>query len=84
MKNITVSTSANVLDNYTGHVKFINGTQYWFKNGRLHREDGLALIWSDGTEFWCLDNQYYSKNNYYRELYKRGIITEQELFLELL
>ena len=26
-------------------------------DGRLHREDGPAIRWSDGSEFWHFDNQ---------------------------
>jgi len=30
-----------------------NGTQEWFLNGKLHREDGPAIIDPDGTRLWC-------------------------------
>lgn len=69
---------------YTGHVEHISGTQVWLKDGRLHREDGPAVIRQNGTQIWYLDGIFYEKDDYYKELYKRKIITEQELFLELL
>ena len=28
------------------------GTQFWYFNGKLHREDGPAVIWYDGTQKW--------------------------------
>ena len=27
--------------------------QRWYKDGKLHREDGPAYINSDGTQYWC-------------------------------
>jgi hypothetical protein len=33
---------------YIGH----RGVQRWFKDGKLHREDGPAIIESDGSEYW--------------------------------
>ena len=32
-----------------------NGTQFWFNNGKLHREDGPAIIFPDGTQFWYIN-----------------------------
>lgn len=29
------------------------GHQRWFKFGKLHREDGPAVIHPDGTQVWC-------------------------------
>jgi hypothetical protein len=30
-----------------------NGIQYWFLNGKVHREDGPAVIGLNGTQSWC-------------------------------
>jgi len=84
VNSITVEYWYDIPCRYTGHVKFTNGDQAWFKNDELHREDGPAVIWCDGKESWSLNHVSYTKENYYRELHKRGIITEQELFIELL
>jgi len=130
MNSINSNSWVDVPGGYTGHVKYTNGiqewykngqrhredgpaiinpngTQYWYLNGKLHRDDGPAIIypngdqswykdgawhredgpaeiWSDGTTHYWLDGKNYSRENYYRELHKRGIITEQELFVELL
>ena len=42
------------LDNYTGKIMVQNiGTYYYYmKEGKLHREDGPAEIWPDGTKKW--------------------------------
>ena len=28
-----------------------NGTKYWFLNDKLHRKDGPAMEWPDGTTY---------------------------------
>jgi len=84
MNEITIKSWNELPYNYTGHVKYTDGDQYWYKNGILHREDGPAAIYHNGAQYWWLDDKIYSKEAYYRELHKRSIITEQELFIELL
>ena len=61
-----------------------DGTQYWCINGKIHREDGPAIITRHGTQFWYMDGISYTGSEYYTELYRRGKITEGELFLKLL
>ena len=34
-----------------------DGTQAWYVDGQLHREDGPALILADGTQKWWLNGQ---------------------------
>ena len=29
----------------------------WYKNGKIHREDGPAIIHSDGSEEWCYEGK---------------------------
>jgi len=52
MKSITIKNFAEIPKNYTGHVKHTDGAQVWYKNGKLHREDGPAEIWVTGERFW--------------------------------
>jgi len=84
MKSITVEYWYEIPKNYTGCVKYTSGEQYWYKDGQYHREDGPAIIYPDGNQYWMLNDKHYSKEGYYRKLYKLGKITEQELFIELL
>ena len=35
----------------------IDGSQFWYLNGQLHRTDGPAEIWFDRTQFWWLNGQ---------------------------
>jgi len=32
------------------------GTEFWYKDGDLHREDGPAVITEDGEEYWFRNN----------------------------
>jgi len=62
----------------------VYGEQFWYKNGKVHREDGPAIIWPNGEQQWYLDDKNYTREDYYRELHKRGKISDGELFAELL
>jgi hypothetical protein len=33
-------------------------TKRWFLNGVLHREDGPAIEWTSGTQYWYLNGRY--------------------------
>jgi hypothetical protein len=53
---MTANPQQQVLD----HLKYDividrNGTERWFLNGKLHREDGPAVIRADGTQYWYLN-----------------------------
>ena len=66
-------------------IEWANGTKSWYLNGQLHREDGPAHEDSDGRKYWYLNDVcYYEEEDYWKELFNRGIITEKELFLKLL
>jgi len=34
-----------------------NGDKRWYLNGKLHRTDGPAVEYSDGTKYWFLNNE---------------------------
>jgi hypothetical protein len=36
---------------------YSNGTQKWWLNGKLHREDGPAIIHQNGTQTWWLNDK---------------------------
>ena len=65
-------------------VIYPSGGKTWFVNGKAHREDGPALILYNGDKLWRLDGKEYSKQDYYRELVKRGLMTEEDALLELI
>jgi hypothetical protein len=40
-----------------------NGTETWYKNGLLHRENDLpAIIWATGTKFWYKEGKCHREN----------------------
>lgn len=40
-----------------------NGAQFWYnKNKMLHREDGPAYIWADGTEVYYLNGKLHRED----------------------
>jgi hypothetical protein len=65
-------------------VEYNNGHKGWWFNGKPHREDGPTIEWADDTKSWYLNGKHYNKQDYYRELVKRCLCTEQEAFVELL
>ncbi len=60
MKTIEVNDWKQVPKNFTGVVKWSNGSKYWYKNGEWHREDGPAVERSDGTKCWYLENEAFN------------------------
>ena len=34
-----------------------NGDEFWYLNGKLHREDGPAIVCRDGYKEWCLNGK---------------------------
>jgi hypothetical protein len=38
------------------------GTQRWWLNGNLHREDGPAIIRPDGSEWWYLNGKLHRED----------------------
>ena len=58
---------------------------FWFKNGLLHREDGPAVEWADGSKNWHKHGKYHREDgpavewaNGYKEWWLNGIRYESE------
>ena len=39
-----------------------NGTQFWYLDGNLHREDGPAVIYPDGIQRWYLNGKLHRED----------------------
>ena len=39
-----------------------NGTNRWYSNDKLHREDGPAVEYADGDKFWYLNGKLHRKD----------------------
>jgi hypothetical protein len=44
MKTIKVNNCLEVPNNFTGIVEYLYGTKEWWVKGKLHREDGPAIV----------------------------------------
>ena len=61
-----------------------SGDKDWYCNGERHREDGPAVERANDGKAWFINDKCYSERDYWKELYKRGKISQEELVLELL
>jgi hypothetical protein len=43
-------------------IQLTNGRSEWYKDRKLHREGGPALIHSDGTQFWYRDGKLHRED----------------------
>ena len=49
------------------------GTQWWYLNGKRHRENDLpAIIRPDGTKYWCLNGKLHRENDLPAIIYPDG------------
>jgi hypothetical protein len=49
-------------------INYIDHFKAWYKNGNVHRVDGPAIIYIDGGIEWCLDDEFYSKEEWFKLL----------------
>ncbi len=63
----------DVPDNFTGIIN-IYGHYNWLVNGVLHREDGPAIEYKNGTKKWWLNGRYY----YFQEEWFDKLTSEQQ------
>jgi hypothetical protein len=41
-----------------------DGTQYWYLNGKYHRDNDLpAVIYANGDQYWCQNGKCHRDNN---------------------
>lgn len=72
------------LENNKLWIKYNNDVAWFMENGKLHKEDGSAIVSSDVKENYYLEGIYYSKQNYDLELIKRKEKSEQEQLIQSL
>jgi len=53
-------------------VEWQNGDKEWWIHGKLHRENGPAVESAIGYKWYCLDNQGYSEEDYWKEIKERN------------
>ena len=64
--------------------EYANGNKYWYLDDKRHRVGGPAIECINGYKEWWLDGVKYNEEEYYRELYKRGLISKIQLLVELI
>lgn len=60
MKEIMVRGIGEIPKNFTGHViipRKPRNVEYWYKAGKVHRKEGPAEIWGDGSTVWRLNGK---------------------------
>jgi len=65
-------------------IEYANGYKVWYLKGKRHREDGPATEHANGYKAWYLKGKHYSEPDFYKQLYKLGKITKEELFIKLI
>ena len=64
-----------------GHWIDREGWEVCIKNGNYHRNDGPAVIYPDGTVFWCLDDEWYPFDEWLEA--NKELTEEQKVMLKL-
>jgi broad-specificity NMP kinase len=49
-------------------------TKCWYLNDKLHREDGPAFEWADGTKEWWLDGEELTEAEFNAKMKKTIVI----------
>tara|TARA_B110000503_G_C6989604_1_gene346792 strand:- start:284 stop:544 length:261 start_codon:yes stop_codon:yes gene_type:complete len=47
----------------------IYGNKHWILNGKLHREDGPAIEWHDGSKAWYINGELHREDGPSIEFY---------------
>jgi len=60
---IKLITEANEIPkNFTGMAEWSDGDKFWYKEGKLHRENGPAKEYADGDKFWYKEGKCHREN----------------------
>jgi hypothetical protein len=49
-------------------------TEYWYLKGKLHREDGPAIEWANGTKYWWLNDKELTETEFNVKIKKSIVI----------
>jgi hypothetical protein len=58
LKILKLNDEDAVPENYTGCVEGIDGAKEWYKEGKLHRLDGPALEYNNGSKSWYIEDEF--------------------------
>ncbi len=57
------------METYTVNV-YENGTRYWYQNDKLHRLDGPAVEYADGTPKWWINGKQFTEEEFNQQTKK--------------
>jgi hypothetical protein len=60
-------------------IECVNGSKYWYLNGKLHREDGPAVEGADGYKAWYLNDVKYTEEEFKKRTAKETVLTMDEI-----
>lgn len=43
---------------------YADGSEFWYHNGLMHRENGPAVEYTDGTKYWYLEGRCMTKEDW--------------------
>lgn len=97
MEIIKIKNFFEVPKNFTGILEYHDGSKYWYKNRKFHREDGPAVEHLDGYKEWWIEGSRHRTDgpaveysNGYKEWWVEGknyskeiiqILTKTSIFL---
>lgn len=55
------------------------GAKIWWVDGLRHREDGPAIIYEDGSKYWCLNGECVSEEEFNRRTATAVEMTVEEI-----
>ena len=58
---------------YNGLALELSSSKHWYLYGELHREDGPAIEWADGSTTWYLNGKEYSEEEYALIQFMKGV-----------
>ncbi len=61
MKIVTIEGFMAEVDDFTGICQWEDGTQFWYKNGKMHRTDGPAAECANGYVGYYINDEKTSK-----------------------
>lgn len=89
---INIDQDSRIPNDFTGMATYPSGTKKYFKDGKLHREDGPAIEWSTGGESWYVNGlkhrndgpSFKNTNDTIRHWHMDGkVVSPQDVFEEL-
>ncbi len=58
METIKIRDYSELPTDFTGIAELTKGAKAWYRNGKLHREDGPAIEEADGSKEWFLNGNF--------------------------